>query len=158
LIGNLAGLLATLKGLPSAYDKDLQEDKEPVFDSYDTLVAIIPPFAGLVGSLHLHPKRMMEGIDAALFATDLAEYLVEKGIPFRQADSLVGEVVRRAEEQGVALSDLPLSTLQTVDERFGEDVARVFDLRAAHERRAVPGGTSPRAVASQLELARTSLS
>lgn len=157
LIGHLSGLLATLKGLPSAYDKDLQEDKEPVFDAFDTLSALLPPLAGLVRTLRLNPERMAAGLSPALLATDLADYLVGKGVPFRQAHELVGHAVQLAEVRGVSLAALPLSDLKAISDRFEADLGQVFDVRAALARRASVGGTAPEALRVQLEAARRAL-
>jgi len=160
LLGNLTGLLATLKGLPSTYDKDLQEDKEPVFDTYDTLALALPVTAGVVQTLTLRPERMAAGLEAGLLATDLADYLVGQGVPFREAHELVGRAVQLAEEQGVGLDALTPAELRALDPRFGHDdqaLQAVFDVGAALARRNVRGGTGPAAVAAQLERARALL-
>ena len=150
LIGNLTSLLATLKALPSAYDKDLQEDKEPVFDSHDTLMALVPVLAGTVRTLLVHPDRMRSQIPPECLATDLADYLVERGLPFREAHTLVGEAVRAAEEQGCLLSELPIDAFKSISETFQSDLYDVFNLDLALERRDAPGGTSTRALNAQL--------
>ena len=157
LIGRLAGLLATLKGLPSAYDKDLQEDKEPLFDAFDTLHAALPVLAGAVGSLRVRPERLAAHLDPAMLATDLADWLVGRGVPFRAAHHLVGRVVRLAEARGVALDALSLDELRTVSEAFDEDALRVFDWARALEARAAEGGTARAALARQLAAARALL-
>ncbi len=157
LIGDLTGLLATLKGLPSAYDKDLQEDKEPVFDAYDTLSLLLPVLAGLLRTLRLHPERMAARLTPDLLATDLADYLARKGVPFRQAHQVVGRAVRLAQERGVSLADLPLEDLRALDAHFEADVAQVFDVRAALARREVEGGVAPEALRRQLQAAKEKL-
>jgi len=157
LIGHLTGLLTTLKGLPSAYDKDLQEDKEPVFDAADTLALALPVMAGLIATLELRPERMAAQIEPGLFATDLADYLVKRGTPFREAHSLVGQVVRLAEERGVWLTQLPLEALQAVSSLFEDDVEAVWDITAVLGARSVSGGTAPAALQAQLEAARQAL-
>ncbi len=157
LVGHLTGLLMTLKGLPSAYDKDLQEDKPPVFDAHDTLLEILPVLAGLIGTLELNPERMAAAITPDMLSTDLADYLVGKGVPFREAHEVSGRVVRLAEEKQLALDQLPLQELQALDGRFERDVAEIFDLEAALERRSVLGGTAPSAVRAQLDAAREML-
>jgi len=154
LIGHLAGLMATLKGLPSAYDKDLQEDKAPVFDTADTLARMIPVMAGLIGSLTVRADRMQAALDPNMLATDLADYLVERGVPFREAHALVGQAVRRAIELGVRLDQLPLTELQAISPVVAEDVAAVFDVQASVARRKVAGGTGYEAVKLQLEQAK----
>ena len=157
LIGNLVGLLTTLKGLPSSYDKDLQEDKEPVFDTFDTLSHSIPIMAGLLRTLRLRPKRMAAQLEPSLLATDLADYLVKRGVPFRQAHHLVGEVVQLAENKGVALTELSLVDLQTVSKQFDEGVTAVFNITASLNGRSVTGGTSSQALQAQLDAARRQL-
>jgi argininosuccinate lyase len=154
LLGNLTGLLATLKGLPSAYDKDLQEDKEPVFDSFDTLCLALPVVAGVIRTLRLRPERMAAQLQPALLATDLAEYLVMRGVPFRQAHELVGHAVRVAEERQLPLSELELADLHAISEHFGPDTHTVFDVTQSLARRAVVGGTAPEALRQQLAAAR----
>jgi argininosuccinate lyase len=158
LIGNLTGLLATLKGLPSSYDKDLQEDKEPVFDAFDTLEISLSVMAGLVRTLKLHPKQLEVQLEPGLLATELADYLVKQGVPFREAHSLVGHAVRLAEEKGLDLTELSLPDLRSLSPRFGEDVANVLQISTALAQRSVPGGTSPDALRSQLAEARNLLS
>ncbi len=157
LIGRLTGLLATLKALPSAYDKDLQEDKEPLFEAYDTLALLLPVMAGLISSLKLNPERMRAAIGPDIFATDLADYLVRQGIPFRQAHEIVGRAVRLAEARRTPLSRLSLQDLRDLHPAFQENVSRVFDLQAALARRSVEGGTAPEAVRDQLAAARKAL-
>ena len=154
LIGNLVGLLTTLKGLPSAYDKDLQEDKEPVFDAVDTLSALLPVLAGLVTTLRIDEGRMAALLDPAMLATDLADHLVRRGIPFREAHALAGRAVRRAEELGVPLTELPGEVLTALDPAFEPGDVAALSWTAALDARAVEGGTAPAAVARQLEAAR----
>jgi argininosuccinate lyase len=153
LIGNLAGLLATLKGLPSAYDKDLQEDKEPVFDAFDTLAAALPVMAGLVQTLRLRPERMAAQLEPALLATDLADYLVKRGLPFREAHDLVGRAVRLAESEGVTLAELTAAQLGSVSEHFGPGVEEVFDMERSLAGRATVGGTATEMLQEQLAAA-----
>jgi argininosuccinate lyase len=141
LIGHLAGLLSTLKGLPSGYNKDLQEDKEPLFDAFDTLMALLPPLTGLIDTLTLYPDRMRAALSESMLATDLADYLVARGIPFREAHRLAGRVVRLAESKGVQLSDLTLDDYRTISDTFQADVQTVFDFDAAVARRKIIGGT-----------------
>jgi len=157
LIGHLTGFLATLKGLPSAYDKDLQEDKEPLFDAADTLELALPVMAGLLRTLELRPERMAAQLEAGLLATELADYLVRRGLPFREAHHAVGRVVRLSEERGVALTELGLADLQAISPHFGPDVAEALTVAAALGARDLPGGTGPGAVAAQLAAARATL-
>jgi argininosuccinate lyase len=157
-IGDLVTLLTVLKGLPSTYDKDMQEDKEPLFDAIDTLEMALPVAAGVVATLEIYPERMAAALDDALLTTDLADYLVEKGVPFREGHALVGRVVRRSLELGVPLRDLPLEEYRAVSEHFARDLYAVFDFRRAVERRAVRGSTATGAVKEQLARARELLS
>ncbi len=154
LSGNLVRLLTTVKGLPSTYNKDLQEDKEPLFDTVQTLEMALPIARGVIRTLQIHPERMREAITPDMLATDLAYYLVEKGVPFREAHHIVGRVVRRAEELGVPLPALSLLELRAISGYFEEDVARVWDVEAAVERRRAVGGTAREAVAAQIAAAR----
>jgi argininosuccinate lyase len=140
LIGHLAGLLTALKGLPSGYNKDLQEDKEPLFDTFDTLMTLLPPLTGMIATLVLYPDRMRAALNESILATDLADYLVGKGIPFREAHTLAGRVVRLAESKGVRLSDLTLDDYLTLSDAFQTDVRTVFDFDAAVARRNITGG------------------
>ena len=155
LVGLLTGLLVLLKGLPSTYDKDLQEDKQPVFQAYDTLMAVLPVLAGAIRTLLVHPERMRAGIDAGMLATDLADYLVARGVPFRQAHALTGQAVRLASEAGKPLDQLPLPEFQSISPLFGEDVYGVFDPLQSVSRRSAIGGTAPEAVKEQLEQAKS---
>lgn len=154
LIGHLTGFLATLKGLPSSYDKDLQEDKEPVFDAFDTLDVAIPVMEGLIGTMELRPDRMAAQLEAGLLATELADYLVRRGLPFRESHHAVGQAVRLAEDRGVALSDLTGADLRAISPHFAEDAASVMSVPAALAARAIPGGTAPEVLVEQLRLAR----
>ncbi|HLF25054.1 MAG TPA: argininosuccinate lyase [Anaerolineae bacterium] len=154
LIGLLTGLLATLKGLPSAYDKDLQEDKEPVFAAADALAHMLPVMAGLIGSLTVRSERMQSALDPSLLATDLADYLVARGVPFREAHHVVGQAVRRAIDLGVSLDRLALAELRAIHPAFGADVTTVFDFNQSAARRKVTGGTGHIAVQAQLAQAR----
>jgi len=154
LLGALTGLMATLKGLPSTYDKDLQEDKQPTFTSYDTLMALLPVLAEAIRTLVLYPERMRAAIDATMLATDLADYLVQRGIPFRQAHSLVGQAVQYARYHAKALDALGLEELQSFSSVIGPDVLAVFDPFQSIARRSAVGGTAPEAVAAQLQKAK----
>ena len=157
LVGNLVTLLTVLKGLPATYNKDLQEDKEPLFDSLDTLELALPIAAAVVSSLMIQPERMSAALDDGMLATDLADYLVRKGVPFRESHHIVGRLVRAADARGIGLRDLPLDAYQQADERFSEDVYRVFDMAESVRRRDAPGGTAPTAVQTQLQQAKAIL-
>ena len=153
LIGLLSGLLATLKGLPSTYDKDLQEDKVPVFQETDTLLAILPVLAGALETMTVDEKRMLAAIDASMLATDLADYLVRKGVPFREAHGMAGKAVRAAAEKGVSLEQLSLSEWQATGP-FDTDVKEVFDPLKSVEARNAIGGASPQSVKEQIQKAK----
>jgi argininosuccinate lyase len=157
LIGQLTGLLATLKSLPSAYDKDLQEDKPPVFEAANTLLRMLPVTAGAIRTLSVKADRMQAALDPAMLATDLADYAVSRSVPFREAHALAGRAVRRAIELGIKLDQLPVNELQVISPVFDQDVASVFDVQAAIDRRSAIGGTGTTAVRHQLEQAKNYL-
>jgi argininosuccinate lyase len=155
LIGNLVKLLTTLKGLPSTYNKDLQEDKEALFDSADTVVTLLPVITAVIKTLQLNRDRMREALSDDMLATDLADYLVQKGMPFRQAHHIVGQAVRLALQQNSSLSKLSLKDMQALSDLFSPDVSDIFDFSASVARRSVSGGTAPEAVRAQIEEAKT---
>ncbi len=157
VIGHLTALLTTLKGLPSAYNKDLQEDKEAVFDVLDTLMLELPVVTGVVSSLEVNGARMFAALDDAMLATDLTDYLVRKGVPFRQSHDVVGQCVRRAEAQGISLKELALTEFQALHPAFASDLYTVLDARHSVEARNSEGGTAPTAVRTQIERARSLL-
>ncbi len=139
LTGGLMGMLVLLKGLPSAYDKDLQEDKEPLFDVVDTLRLALPVAQGVLETLTIRPDRMAAALGDELLATDLADALVAAGVPFRQSHHLVGQAVRRAEERGCALRDVPLADLQAISPAFTAEMAAVWDFERSVEQRRAAG-------------------
>lgn len=157
VVGHLFGLLMTLKGLPSSYNKDLQEDKEGIFDVIDSLSIEVPVFEGVIRTLNVNVERMSDALDDSMLATDLADYLVRKGVPFRISHELVGKAVKRSEQLGVSLRGLPLPEYQRIDNAFREDVTEVFDFRASIEARDVRGGTATAAVRAQFDRARECL-
>ena len=157
LLGYLTGLMATLKGLPSSYDKDLQEDKLPVFNACDTLMGLLPVLAGAVRGMSLHPERMRAAIDPGMLATDLADSLVQKGLPFRQAHNVAGQAVQLAAKLGKPLDALSLQEFQTLDPSIDSNVYMVFDPLQSIARRTVIGGTAPEAVRIQLQSAKSKL-
>ncbi len=154
LIGDLTTLLTLLKGLPSTYDKDLQEDKEPLFDAVDTLDAMLPVVAGVVRTMQVNADEMRAALDAGMLATDLADYLVRHGMPFRDAHRKAGEAVKIAEARGIALDDLPLEAFKQIAPEFQDDVHRVFDYAQSVGARDAIGGTSPNAVRNQINQAK----
>ncbi|MEP7284506.1 MAG: argininosuccinate lyase [Chloroflexota bacterium] len=153
--GHLAGLLNTLKGLPSTYNKDLQEDKEPLFDTVETIETLLPALTGLIESMRFVPARMLAALDEGMLSTDVADYLVAKGVPFRDAHSIVGRLVRRSLDLGMPLSRLTLEDYQSISRTFESDVYTVFDFAASVAKRQAAGGTSPEAVRQQIAQAET---
>jgi len=154
LIGNLTGFLTTLKGLPSTYNKDLQEDKEALFDSVDTLMTILPVVIAILETLKLNPDKMRAALTEDMLATDMADYLVAKGMPFREAHHVVGQVVRLAGERGIGLTKVPLDDLKKSSVLFDADVAEWLTFEKSVARRANFGGTAPDAVREQVEFAK----
>jgi argininosuccinate lyase len=155
LIGNLTGLLATLKAQPLAYNRDLQEDKEPLFDSVDQLELLLPAMAGMVGTLAFRTERLAELAPAGFtLATDLAEWLVRQGVPFRTAHHAAGACVRLAESRGVELAELSEMELAAVHPELTIDVRRVLNVAGSINSRDSYGGTAPDRVAEQLQRAR----
>jgi len=156
VIGNLTGLLATLKALPLAYNRDLQEDKEPVFDSVDTLEVLLPAFTGMVRTLEFNTDRMAELAPQGFsLATDVAEWLVRQGVPFRVGHEVAGACVRRCEELGVELQDLTDGQLAAVSPHLTPAVREVLTVEGSVASRDSRGGTAPARVAEQLAELRT---
>jgi len=158
IVGHLTGLLTTLKGLPLAYNKDLQEDKEGLFDSIDTLKLELAVAAGVVRTLQVNPDRMETALDAGLLATDLADHLVRQGVPFRESHHLAGLAVRRAEELGCDLRELDLAEYRAIHPAFDGEVYALLDIRRSVEARVSEGGTASTAVKAQIEQAYVNLS
>jgi argininosuccinate lyase len=170
VVGHLMGLLTLMKGQPLTYNKDNQEDKEPLFDTVDTLRDTLRIMAEMVGGA-VDPATDVrsgglivkaEAMERAALrgyatATDLADYLAKKGLPFRDAHEVVAHAVKVALGQGVDLAQLPLATLQGFDARIGEDVFEVLTLRGSMNARAVTGGTAPSQVRAQIERHRARL-
>src|SRR5438067_1565904 len=151
LYGNLIALLTTLKGLPSAYQRDLQEDKRPLFDSVTTVKDALQVFATMLPELTINTGRMESAADDPnLLATDLAEYLVKKGMPSREAHEAVGKSVARSTAAKVALNNVSLLEMQEISKLFAEDVLKVFDVRGSLAKRTATGAPSPENVAAQI--------
>lgn len=158
LFGNLMGLLTVMKGLPLAYNKDMQEDKVPVFDTTDTVKGSILILTGAIQTLEVHRDRMEEAVrDGFITATDLADYLVEKGMSFRKAHGLVAKIVQHCKEHGKGLQDLDLEELRRFDGSIGEDVYQVLDAKGSIGRRSILGGTAEERVQEAIKLAREEL-
>ncbi|WP_417555335.1 argininosuccinate lyase [Microbacterium sp.] len=150
LIGNLTGLLATLKGLPLAYNRDLQEDKEPVFDSVQTLEVVLPAFAGMIATLRFDTARMAELAPQGFsLATDVAEWLVKQRVPFRDAHEISGSLVRACEERGIGLEDADDELLSSVSEHLTPAVREVLSIEGSVASRSGVGGTAPVRVRDQ---------
>ncbi|MCL4834302.1 MAG: argininosuccinate lyase [Caldilineaceae bacterium] len=150
VFGELAGFLMTAKGLPSSFNKDLQEDKEPLYDAVDTLCDSLQIAGGVLATLTVKPEKLAASLVPEMLSTDLAEYLVRKGIPFRETHHVAGAAVRLAEESGVPLSALSPAQLQSLHPAFGEDVAEVWSYERSVEQRDASGGSSRRAVQAQI--------
>ena len=151
VFGNMSGLLMTLKGLPSTYNKDLQEDKEPLFDTVDTVNRALPIAAGALATLTVNRKKMAQALVPEMLATDLAEYLVRKGVPFRETHHVAGAAVALAESQGCSLTELTLEALRNLHPAFEEDASAIWSYHRSVEQRDAHGGSSSRAVQEQID-------
>ncbi|KAJ1491231.1 argininosuccinate lyase [Baffinella frigidus] len=155
VIGATFGLVTTVKGTPSTYNKDLQEDKEPLFDVADTLRACSQICNGVISTLKPVPEKMLAALDLPMLATDLSDHLVRKGVPFREAHHVAGAVVKLAEDRGCTLDKLTGDDLRECHPKFGDEAASsgpggMWDYEAAVERRQTDGGTSRTAVLKQI--------
>ena len=151
LVGNLTSLLVTLKGLPFAYNRDLQEDKEPVFDSIDTLTLLLPAVIGMVETTEFDEKRMRAGAASGFaLATEVADYLVRKGVAFSKAHEISGRAVALAEKKRVGLEELSLADYQSLNKLFEQDIFKALTVEAAVASRKSRGGTAPTALRIQL--------
>ena len=152
VVGSLMGLLVLIKGLPMTYNRDMQEDKEPFFDADKTVSASLGIMADMLRQIVFVPEKMAETVRRGfLNATELADYLAAKGIPFREAHHITGAVVAHAEEKGVGLEDLDISEFKRFSEEIDEDVFGILDYATAIKRRTSPGGTGPDSVARQID-------
>ena len=152
--GSLVALLTTMKAVPLTYSKDLQEDKEPLFDALDTVDICLEVFAGAWQGMQVRGEQMEKKVDSMALATDLADYLVRQGMPFRDAHRVIGNLVAGAIADGQTLTDFSLAELQSHSEQFGEDALALLDVRHSLSLRNIEGGTGPQAVAEQLQKAR----
>jgi argininosuccinate lyase len=157
LIGNYVRMATTLKGIGLTYYKDLQEDKEPLFDSVNTISMVIRVFANVIATLKVREDRVRQGLDPFLLATDMADYLVRKGMPFRRAHKVVGRLVGYCATDGIALTDVPVDKLREFSEMFGDDVTELYSWERAVNGRAVKGGTSLPSVEAQIAAAEETL-
>ncbi|KAK2882078.1 argininosuccinate lyase [Channa argus] len=151
VLGTCAGFMMTLKGLPSTYNKDLQEDKEAMFDCYDTVHAVLQVTTGVMSTLKVNQSVMEAALSPDMLATDLAYYLVRKGVPFREAHGISGKAVFTAESKNIALNQLSVEDLIAISPLFGSDVSSVWDYRSSVEQYSAPGGTAKSSVTGQVE-------
>jgi argininosuccinate lyase len=156
--GSLVQLLTMMKALPLAYNKDMQEDKEGAFDAVDTLDASLAVMTGMISTMTVRESNMREGAQGGFMAaTDLADYLVGRGMPFREAHAVVGELVLECEKAGKTLQDLTAEDLVHAHELFGEDALEAVDIDEVVRRRTTQGGTGHDAVREQMKLAQERL-
>jgi len=150
-LGKAVGMTATLKGLPRAYNKDLQEDKVPLFQAVDTVKDCLAIATGVIVTMKPNPEMLKKALSPEMLATDLADYLVRKGVPFRETHHISGACVRLAEEQKVSIDTLTLEQLQAIDSRFEPDVTKVWDYEVSVERKSSIGGTAKASVLKQID-------
>lgn len=157
MLGDLVSLLATLKGLPTSYNKDLQDDKRTLFDATDTLLLVLPAVAGALTECRFRTDRMYAALSSTMMATDLADYLVRKGATFREAHGAVGRLVRESETANVEIQALPAGSFHRAHALFADDIMEALSAEKSAMQREVEGGTGPTAVRAQLDAARTAL-
>lgn len=157
VLGDLVALLGTIKGLPSGYNKDLQEDKRSLFNAVDSMLLLLPAVTGSLASLTFNRDRMQAAVTSTMMATDLADYLVRKRVTFREAHGAVGRLVREAEEKGVEMTELPFASFQTACEAFEPDILGELAPATSLGHREVAGGTGPLSVRSQIEAAKEAI-
>lgn len=157
VLGDLVSLLGTIKGLPSGYSKDLQDDKRALFNAIDLLHLVLPAMAGAISELRFDRARMRAAVSSAMMATDLADYLVKKGATFREAHAAVGSLVRQAEEAGIEMTELPAEAFMQAHALFGADARDALGAEASLAARNIAGGTGPEAVRAQLAQAAAAL-
>lgn len=156
-LGHLTGFMASSHGLCSTYNKDLQESWEPMLDHVKTVSDSIQIANGILSTLILRPERMLAALDPLLLATDVADFLVRKGVPFRETHHISGRVVAKSEELGIPMDTLSLEQLQAIDGRFTEEVMEIFNYEASVESRSAPGGSSRARVLEQIEVLKAML-
>lgn len=152
--GQMAGFMMSLKGIPSTYNKDLQEDKEPLFDAVDTVSAALRIAEGVIATLNIHPENMAKALTMDMLATDIADYLVRKGVPFRETHHISGRAVALAENSGIQISDLTMDQWKSLSSEFTDDVMQVFDFEVSVEKRNAIGGPAREMIQRQVEVAR----
>ncbi len=150
--GSLVSLLTVMKGLPMSYNRDLQEDKEPLFDTVDTTKECLAVLAAMLEHVTFNRQKMLDEASRGFAtATDVAEYLVERGVPFRESHRIVGEIVRYAVEKGKTLSDLGLRELRTFYKGFERDIFKIVQVEYSVNARVLPGGTAKKTVLKRIE-------
>ncbi len=154
IYGNLMALLTATKGVPLAYSKDIQEDKEPLFDTVETLNDILDVFAGVWDTMEIKSQRMSSCVDDWTLTTDIADYLTKKGVPFRESHTIVGELVKECMSQGVELRDLPLEEFKRFSQSFEDDVYGIMDAVKSVNSRDIKGGTAKSSVQEQIARAK----
>ncbi|KXT03723.1 hypothetical protein AC578_5148 [Pseudocercospora eumusae] len=155
--GHMTGLMMSVKGIPSTYNKDLQESVEPLLDHIKTVGDSVQIATGVLSTLSIYPENMLKSLSPDMLATDLADYLVRKGVPFRETHHISGRVVALAENEGKPMDTLTFEQLKGVDSRFEKDVLSVFDYQKSVEMRSAKGGTSKSAVLEQIEAIKVTL-
>ena len=158
VLGDLVSLVGTIKGLPSGYSKDLQDDKRALCNAVDLLHLVLPAMAGAISELRFERARMRAAVSSAMMATDLADYLVKKGATFREAHGAVGSLVRQAEEAGIEMTALPADAFGAAHPLFGDDAREALGAEASLAARNIAGGTGPDAVRAQIAQAHAALS
>jgi len=156
-LGDLVTMLGVLKGLPSGYNKDLQDDKRALFDAVDLMALVLPAVQGALAELTFDAERMGAALSTTMMATDLADYLVRKGSTFRQAHEAVGTLIREAESTGRDLKELSIESFQKTNALFSSDVYEALDPANSVGYRNVDGGTGPEAVRNQLDAAQKAI-
>jgi argininosuccinate lyase len=157
LFGHLAGLMMTVKGLPSTYNKDLQESQEPLFESASQISSCLQITTGVISTMTINPIKMKHALGSEMLATDLADYLVRKGVPFRETHHISGQAVALAEKKGCAFSELTVQDFKGLTESFGDDVKEVFNFEISVEARSARGGTARKSVHDQIALIRSKI-
>ncbi|KAK3348182.1 argininosuccinate lyase [Neurospora tetraspora] len=153
--GHMAGFMMTQKGIPSTYNKDLQESWEPMLDHVKTVSDSIQIANGVLATLSIQPEKMKESLDPFMLATDLADYLVRKGVPFRETHHISGRCVALSEQTGIPMDKLSYEQLKGIDARFEEDISKVFDYEKSVEMRSAKGGTSKACVQEQIQVLKS---
>jgi argininosuccinate lyase len=154
VIGHLTTLLTLMKGIPTAYVRDLQEDKEPLFDAVLQTIMSLLIVNGVVDTCKVDVGRMRQALEPALYATDIADYLVLKGMPFRQAHHIIGKIVAEAETKNIVLSEFPMERLKAYSQLFDADIYKLFNPIVSLQKRNLYGGTGPVSVKKQIKIAK----